>query len=207
LLVGLLDLRPLHGDLRIEVLHRRLGLPDLRGGLIDGGLIVTRVDFCQQISGLHELVVCDIDLHDVARDLRADEHRPAVNERIVRALIVPGIQVPQRAANRAGYNQPEANDHRDRMVSNRPCKSTRPRLLLLLICTLRVFAIGFARLTLRTDVKPIANRLLFSLAIGGLAAALAPGRPIKGVGVASVSGTHKASQSIHENRGEEPQKS
>jgi hypothetical protein len=98
------------------------------------------------------------------------------------------------------------------MVSNRPCKSTRPRLLLLLICTLRVFAIwvftiGFARLTLRTDVKPIANRLLFSLAIGGLEAALAPGRPIKGVGVASVSGTHKASQSIHENRGEEPQKS
>jgi hypothetical protein len=105
-------------------------------------------------------------------------------------------------ADRAGHDQPEANDHRDRMLSNRAGKSSRPlflrRRIGLFGIFVRVFASGGALLTLRTDIKPVANRLLVSRTITGPAAIVAVGTWVDSVDIAGISGTHKASQSIEE---------
>ena len=100
LLGGLIDLGFLACNLGFEVSHRRFVLTDLRVGLIDRGFVVSCVDGREQIAFFHDLVISDIDADNAAGDLRADQHRPAIDKGVVRTLVVTGVKIPAMPAMR-----------------------------------------------------------------------------------------------------------
>ena len=72
LVARLSDLVLLLRNLCVQIRHRSFGLFYLSRRLIDRGLIVARINFRQQISRLHDLIVGHVHGDDVAGDLRTD---------------------------------------------------------------------------------------------------------------------------------------
>ena len=142
LLGGLIDLGFLGCDLGFDVFCRRFVLTDLRVGLIDRGFVVSRVDGREQIAFFHDLVVGDIDADNAAGDLRADQHRPAIDKGIVRTLVVTGVKIPRDARNDADDDQSKADDHRDRVLSE--CALDALGTLLPSLIGFRRLAVGFS---------------------------------------------------------------
>ena len=73
--VGLRDRRGLRFDLSANARDGGVLRRDLVLGRFDGELIIARVDPRQDIAGAHVLIVGDVDLGNVAGDLRRDDHR------------------------------------------------------------------------------------------------------------------------------------
>ena len=89
-LVGV-DLRLLHGDLRVDVLNAGLAAGDLRLRLVERGAVVTVVDAGDHGAGGHVLVVGDGDGGEVAGDFRGDGELPGGDEGVVGRLEVGGV--------------------------------------------------------------------------------------------------------------------
>ena len=54
---------------------------------------------------------------DVAGDLRADQHRPGVDERIIGAFVVTFMQIIGEATDRPDDDQPAANEDGKRVLA------------------------------------------------------------------------------------------
>jgi len=101
LLRGLVDLGSLSRNLSIDVFYRRFVLPDLPFRLIDFGSVIARVDGREQVAIVYNLIVDDVDADNLAGNFRTDQHRPAVDKSIVRAFVVPGMNIPRDAGDDA----------------------------------------------------------------------------------------------------------
>jgi hypothetical protein len=111
-------------QLRLRLLDGGLLLGDLAfGGLdvgiagIDGrillrqqGLVIAQVDAHQRITGLHMLVVDDIDLIDVTIDARGDGHRIGAKIGIVRGLDVLAVNQPPHPIGNADQGENGQNN-------------------------------------------------------------------------------------------------
>ena len=99
----------------------------------------------------HDLIIGDVDADNVAGDLRTDQHRPAIDKGIVRALVVPGMKIPCDAGDDADDDQSKADDHRDRMLSECALDA---------LGTLLLSLIGFWRLSVGFSILWICLRFL-----------------------------------------------
>jgi hypothetical protein len=104
---------PDSGRLGFDVFRSCLVLTDLRVGLIDRGSIISCVDGCEQIACSHDLIIGDIDADNTANDLRADQHRPAIDKGIVRTLVMTGVKIPCDARNDADSIQSRRSSRLD----------------------------------------------------------------------------------------------
>ena len=90
-----LDLRHLDRDLRVDVLHARLGLVHGALGLADTDLVIGRINDHQQIALVHVFIVNDRQLDNVTGDLRRHGDDIGTNGAVTR----PGrahIGIPHR---------------------------------------------------------------------------------------------------------------
>ena len=126
-------------------------MTDLRVGLIDRSFIVSCVDGREQTSFFHDLIIGDVDADNAAGNLRADQHRPAIDEGIVRTLVVTGVKIPRDACRDANHDQCKAGGNRDRVLSECAFDALGIRFLTL---------IGFRRPAVRFSILWICLRFL-----------------------------------------------
>ncbi len=120
LLGDLLALRLLGLHLGRETLDIGVRLFDLGGGLVYRSLVIPVVDLRQQVTSLNDLIVVDRHCNDVAAHFRTDGNRTRVDERIVRALVVPRMK-PIKDAEHDGSNENFGRDaDRVRMLAQSP---------------------------------------------------------------------------------------
>ena len=87
-------------DFKAELLaaHLRLGRGQRAFGEVAVDLVLARIDMDQRVALPDELIVGDIQRNHGARDLRRDEHRPAVGIGVVGGFdIAAGIPEPSAA--------------------------------------------------------------------------------------------------------------
>ena len=93
--------------LRLCLRHRQR-----RGRLVARCDEVARIDPDHEIAGLHARIVVDVQLDDVACDLRRDRDGVAVGEGVVRALLVAGGEVVPAAADHEDSHDGGEDDQR-----------------------------------------------------------------------------------------------
>ncbi len=118
-----LDLRALHGDLRIDVADAGRGDADLGLRLFDGDAVVARVDAADRGAGQDMLVVGDRNFGHIARNLRRNGDLARGDEGVVcgfeMAAVIPGdITCAQR-----GCEQDEGDGGRRRPAAQDPAQA------------------------------------------------------------------------------------
>ena len=83
LLLRLVDASLLRVDLRVDVADLGLRLLDLRDRLIEGGAIVTIINWHQRCAGGDQLIVGHRNIDDGAIDLGADGNGASIDERVI----------------------------------------------------------------------------------------------------------------------------
>ncbi len=104
---GVLHLRD--GNVRLLGDDHAAGLRELREGLIEGDLIIARIEIDQRVTGFDHLVVVDIDVSDSAVDASADGVEMRIHLGIVGGFEIAGVQPIEQSADPDDQQDEEEN--------------------------------------------------------------------------------------------------
>ena len=97
------------GDVDVQGLRSGLSIGERCVGLIERDLVIARINFREDSSGVHVLVVVHVDFYDVAGDARAERHQVAVHFGVVGGFVHGKIAIGEKAGD-------EQHDGGDRQI-------------------------------------------------------------------------------------------
>jgi hypothetical protein len=91
--------------------HQRLGVPQVRLGLLETGDEIAPIEHDERVARLHVLVLLDRHPVDEPRDPGRDRGDVAVDLGVVAAHMVPAVEPAAHAPAREGDHQDDPDDH------------------------------------------------------------------------------------------------